>query len=268
MKRLFLISTLLLVFTSCEDVVNIDLEDPDSRLVVDALLRIDSSLPENPISIRLTLSSNFFTDNTPVNNALVSLTNQELNQTLPLTPEGSDGNYNASIATDFLSSGTIELRIDHEGNSYTATNSFVPSTPILKLEQGDGELFNEEDIEIVIGYKDREAEENYYLFDFDKGKFFTSEDTFYPNQEFEFSFFHDTAVPGDTLEVTILGADRELIKYMEQILTLSGEAGLTPFQTPVTTARGNIIGPDDNFDTYTLGYFALLEAFSQPLIIE
>lgn len=268
MKRLLILLFITFSLNSCEDVVDINLEDPQPRLVVDALIRVDTELPTNRVAVRLVLSSNFFESNVPVNDAVVSLTNLSTDQNTTLQPENNEGLYSAVINTEFLINGLVELQVSYNNELFTATNSFAPSTPITKLEQGEGGLFDEEDIEIIIGFNDPADQENYYIIDFDQGKYFTQEDTFYQGQEFEFSFFHNSAEPGDILEVSLMGANPELVSYMDQILTLSGEDGLTPFQTPVTAARGNIVGPDDDFDNYTLGYFAIIEAFSQTLVIE
>lgn len=268
MKRLLYYFILSLTFSACEDVIDVELEDPQPRLVVDALIRVNTELTSNRVSVRLALSSNFFEENIPVNDAEIRLHNLTANQSIPLISDDDDGNYTAVAATDALTDGVIELQVIYNGDLYTATNSFTPSTPITKLEQGDGELFGEDDIEIIIGYSDPADQINYYLIDYDQGEYFTQEDTFYQGQDFEFSYFHDAAQPGDTLEIFLMGANQELINYMDQVLTLSGEDGLTPFQTPVTAAKGNILGPEDDFGNFTLGYFAVVEAFSQTLVIE
>ncbi|WP_224490803.1 DUF4249 family protein [Robertkochia flava] len=268
MRRFFILYIFLLLFTSCEDVVDIDLNDPEPRLVVDALLRVDSESPSNRVSVKLLLSSNFFEDNTAVNDASVSLLNVDTGQNILLPAEGNNGVYSAVADTDVLTSGTLELQITYNGILYTAINEFAPSTPIVKLEQGTSSLFDDEDIEIIIGYEDPADQTNYYLLDYDQGEYFTSEDTFYPGQYFEFSYFHGKAIPGDTLEVYLLGANQEFINYMNQVLELSGEQGLTPFQTPVSAARGNIVGPNDTSMNFALGYFAVLESYSQTLIVE
>ena len=268
MKRLLLYFITVLAFSGCEDVIDVELDDPQPRLVVDALIRVNTELPSNRVSVRLAISSNFFEENTPVNDAEIRLSNLTLDQQTTLNLDDSNGTYSAVVDTDILTDGVLELQVAHNGSLYTAMNTFTPSTPITKLEQGDGELFGEDDIEIIIGYSDPGDQTNYYLIDYDQGEYFTQEDTFYQGQDFEFSYFHDSAKPGDTLEVFLMGANQELINYMDQVLTLSGEDGLTPFQTPVTPARGNIIGPEDDFENYTLGYFAVVEAFSQTLVIE
>lgn len=260
---------LLLAFTSCEDVIDVELENPEPRLVVDGLVRVNTQQPVNRVAIGLRISSNFFDANPPVNDAVVALNHTTSGKVYPLALEtDNNGIYTAEIATEVLTSGAMELQVTFQGEMYTATNTFEPSTPILSLEQGDNSLFDTESIEIVIGYADPADRENYYLLDFDKGEFFTSADTFYQGQYIEFSFFHDTAEPGDVLEVTILGANRGFINYMDQILELSGESGLTPFQVPVSAARGNITGPDDHNRNFALGYFAISEAYSETLVIE
>lgn len=268
MKRHLTILLLTLVLISCEDVVDIDLNDPEPRLVVDAIFRVNTEQASNRVSVHLAESSNFFEENTPINSAVVTIFNTATDQSADLPLDSGEGTYSAVFDTDLLISGPLELRIEYNGITYTAANQFVASTPITRLEQGSSSLFDDDDIEIIIGYDDPADQDNYYLLDFDQGEFFTSEDTFYQGSNIEFSFFHDTAQPGDALDIYLMGANQEFINYMNQVLELSGEQGLTPFQTPVSAARGNILGPNDNSDNFALGYFAVLGSYSQVLVVE
>ena len=60
MRYITLLIALLLVFTSCEDVIDVDLNDEDPRLIVDALIRIDTTQQLTAANIKVSLSSSFF----------------------------------------------------------------------------------------------------------------------------------------------------------------------------------------------------------------
>mgnify|MGYP000385049861 CR=1 FL=1 len=84
--------------------------------------------------------------------------------------------------------------------------------------------------------------------------------------------------PGTELQAGILGADRTFYNYMDLLITQTdGQQG--PFQTPATTVRGNVFDVTnldndqvvDNAgraDTFGLGYFALVQEFTERITIE
>ena len=77
----------------------------------------------------------------------------------------------------------------------------------------------------------------------------------------------------------LCGNENEDFYNYRTLLIEQSEAGLGPFQTPVATVRGNIfdvtgidnINQFDNVgqpDNFPLGYFAVVQSFTQTLIIE
>jgi hypothetical protein len=54
---------------------------------------------------------------------------------------------------------------------------------------------------------------------------------------------------------------------MNILLSVAGNTGGSPFQSPPATVRGNIINTT-NFDNYALGYFRLSETDSASYVIE
>ena len=95
MKKLIYILSITLLFTSCEDVVEVDVPDGEPRLVVD--VSFEFYLNEDPIDIegylRLTLSAPFFDENvTPVSDATVFITNLE---------DGTIINFQESTSDDY-----------------------------------------------------------------------------------------------------------------------------------------------------------------------
>ena len=75
-----------------------------------------------------------------------------------------------------------------------------------------------------------------------------------------------------------MGADEQFYNYMDQLIEQADDLQ-GPFQTPVATVRGNVfdvtdIDNLDRFDnvdrpnTFPLGYFAIVEEFTNTLTIE
>ena len=193
-----------------------------------------------------------------------------------------DPNFDADqrIPTAGLSEDLqFTMIIPYQGRRFAAQTRYVPSVPIDNLAQGTETLFDDEETEVIITYTDDPNRSNYYVFDFDFGEFFASEDTFYQGQNFSFSYFYDQIFDsGRELEISILGADQEFYNYM-LLLIEQADDDFNVFDTPVATVRGNVfdvtdldnIDVFDNVDqpnSFALGYFAIVEEYKATLTIE
>ncbi|WP_430907852.1 DUF4249 family protein [Maribacter sp. 2-571] len=275
---------IVLAGMSCEDVIDVDVPSEPPRLSIDALLRLnDTTAASQTVQVRASLTSSFFGDVVPTSLESIVMTNPDY---VPQGPEDSNtlllneiapGLYEGNKATDFFTQGTISLSISHEGQRYLATTAFAPAAPIDRLSQGDGNLFSEEETEVVIAFTDDIQTDNFYVFDFDFNEYLVSEDEFYQGQTFEFSYFYDDGVaPGMEITVEILGADRGFYNYMNQLIAQSDGGAQGPFQTPSATVRGNVVNvtnsgtpnASEDVDNFALGYFAISQTFTQDLLIE
>lgn len=295
MRILFVLVVLVLSFWSCEDVIEVDLPTEEPRLVVEAVIRVDTSVAQFPVRFKTTQTVGFFDEITipdsPVEGMLL------LNETqadrpiifIPdpaepgtFVPQGPDG---TAATGGFMSPSTFEnpddrwiLSFEHKEQLYLAEFRYRPSVPIDNLEQGTETLFDEDETEVIVTFTDLEEREDFYVFDMDFGLFVTSEDRFFNGEQFEFSYFYDNNLqPGDEVTVSILGADLQFFNYMNQIIELSeGDGG--PFQTPVSTARGNFLNVTgiDNIDLsnnvgrpddFILGYFAIVQEHKASIVI-
>lgn len=294
-KRLIYICFVLLLF-GCEDVIDVDLPDVETKLVVDGLLRVDKSQEFIDVRISMRESSIFFEENQPtqVESAVISygvLNENGLFESLAfsnLTEEEPgtgvyvpDPNFTTDqrIRTAAAEPGTtFLLQITHNGKQYLAQTQYAPTVPLDNVVQGDEVFFDEEQTEVIVTFTDNADEDNFYLFDFMFGEFQVVEDEFFQGQQFSFSFFYDdNTEPGDEVTISILGATQEFYNYMDLILEQTGNSG-SPFQTPVATVRGNVFditGLDnvtilDNVERpndFALGYFAVVQEFSEKLTI-
>lgn len=286
---------LLFSLSSCEDVVDIDTPSEPPRLIVEALIRVDVTEPFIPVEVKVSLTDNFF-GTVPVtelerililveayeDGMLIGTGDVILTESVP-----GSGIYvpDQTYTDERIPTSAVEfdlnyiLIITHEGRRYYAQTRYVPAVPITNIVQGSGTLFDEDETELIVSFRDDPEADNFYIFDFDFNEFLLTEDEFYQGQEFEFSYFYDRKFEaGKNIEISILGADKTLYDYMSQLIEQTDDPQ-GPFQTPVATVRGNIfdITGLDNIDIFDnverpndfpLGYFAIVQEFKQTITIE
>ncbi|WP_375324734.1 DUF4249 family protein [Flagellimonas sp. GZD32] len=289
---------LMFVFlVSCEDVIEVDLPEVETRLVVDGLLRVDTD--EEYIDVRLTMreTSNFFEENQPAqvenaviyygtlneNNIFESVTTSQLTEEAPGTgvyvPDANFGT-DQRIPTNAAEPGvTFILQFSHEGKRYYAQTQYAPTVPIDNLEQGDSNLFGDDETEVIVTFTDAPNEDNYFVFDFMNNEYQVVEDTFFKGQQFEFSYFYDDQLEaGQEITVSIMGATKEYYDFLGLVLQQTNNNGGV-FQTPVATVKGNVfditelgneevLPKDAETNGYALGYFGVVQEYTSSLLIE
>ncbi|MEO0571798.1 MAG: DUF4249 family protein [Bacteroidota bacterium] len=301
-QPIYLLITVLFLL-SCEDVIDVELQQTETRLVVNGLLRVDLTQEFIPVEIRVSETTNFFDSNVPTSledNATIiyGRVNPDAPEILDIDPNnfsssltelepGSgvyvpDPSFDADqrIRTSSIFPNTVFILImEHKGRRYSAQAPFSPSVPIQDLEQGDETLFDEEDVEIKITINDTPDIDNFYVLDFGEGEFLALDDQFIDGQQFEFSYFLDRELDsGELLEVGILGADQGFFNYMDLLVEQTQDDGGI-FETPAATVRGNVFdvtGLDNNLlfdnvnrpDDFPLGYFAVVQEFKRTITIE
>lgn len=278
---------------ACEDVIEVAVPTTKPRLIVDALMRVDTTQQFFDVAVKVSETTNFFEE--------IAVTTLE-EATMIFTTTRKDGlvlgtgvvplmEVNPGSGVYVLEPGIetatvlgeddvlFTLILEHKGRKYAAQTRYVPAAEILDVVQGSDTLFDDEETEVVITFKDDSAIDNFYIFDLDFNKFLVSEDAFYNGQEFQFSYFYDKNLnSGQEVTISILGADRTFYNYMDELITQS-EQPQGPFQTPVSTVRGNVFditGLDninivDNAERpndFPLGYFGIVQEFKKTITIQ
>ncbi|WP_299317637.1 DUF4249 family protein [uncultured Maribacter sp.] len=300
MKRYLLLLLTFTSFISCEDVIDLELPENETRLIVNGVIRVDESQEYLPIEIVVSESSSFFDKNTiaSINSAIIYYGTPN-----PDAPEILEGGGVSNLAELEPGSGiwvpdptfdsdqrirvssinegdVFQLTIETNDERYFATTTYVKSVPIDSLVQGDETLFSGDETEVIVTFTDPDDSDDFYLLDLDFGEFLVTEDEFYQGQTFVFSYFYDNDLELDTssvVDISLLGVDESFYNYMNQIIVQSG-GDQGPFQTPAATVRGNIInitGIDNNeifdnierSDNFALGYFAIIEEYKDSIII-
>jgi hypothetical protein len=301
MKRFILIISTFLLTISCEDVIDLELPNNDSRLIVNGVIRVDETQEYLPIEILVSESSSFYESNT-----IASLESAVIYYGTPNpdAPEILEGGGISNLAElepgsgkwvpdpSFDSDQRIKVSNINEGDvfqlifktseeRYFATTTYVKSVPIDSLVQGDQTLFSGDEIEVIVTFTDNGERNDFYILDFDFNEYLVTEDEFYQGQSFVFSYFYESDLDLDTnisINIGLIGADESFYNYMNQIIVQSG-GDQGPFQTPAATVRGNITnitGIDnseifDNVsrnDNFALGYFAIVQEYKESIVID
>ncbi len=285
---------LILTWTlgGCEDVIDVDVPEPETRLVVNGIVRVDSEQEFAPIEIKVTESSGFFDENTvtQLESAVILVGERDPEDPfstsfgridlLELTPNSGIYAAEGGLRTEFLNANTeFFLIVEHKGKRYAGQTFYSSTVQIDNLEQGDDTLFDEDDVEVKITFTDVPDETNYYVFDFGFGNFLGVDDQFIDGQQFEFSYFYDEELgQNQEIEVSILGADQQFFNYIDLLVEQTENDGGV-FETPAATVRGNmfdVTGLDnveifDNVNrpnSFALGYFAVVQEAKATITIE
>ena len=301
MKRFILVILTISFLVSCEDVIDLELPESDTRLIVNGVIRVDEKQEYLPIEIVVSESSSFFESNTiasiesaviyygtPNPDAPEILEGGGISNLTELEPGSGkwvpDPTFDSDqrIRVSSINEGDVfQLILTTREERYFATTTYVKSVPIDSLVQGDQTLFSGDETEVIVTFTDNGDHDDYYILDFDFNEYLVTEDEFYQGQTFVFSYFYDSDLALDTntsITIGLIGADESFYNYMNQIIVQSG-GDQGPFQTPAATVRGNITnitGIDnseifDNVernDNFALGYFAIVQEYKKSIVID
>lgn len=264
MKNIKIIFLLLIVlFTNCEKVIDVDVPSIEPKLIIDASFEVlfdESPVVANTV-VKLSLSADYFDDTIPpATNASVFLTNLSDNTIINFTDENEDGNYEPLISFIPADDVEYELTIVYDNETYQGKATKVKSTPFTEIIQGDETLFSGEEIELKISFTDNVDVNNYYLFNIDTYNFITIEDRFFNGTDYNFSYFYEDEnieFPKN-IDLKMSGMTKEYYTYFEILVSQGGQAGGGPFQAIPSSLLGNMINKT-NEENFPLGYFHISE---------
>ena len=264
MKKIYIHTILtVLLFSNCEQVVNIDVPTIEPKLIIDASFEVlfnESPIKANVV-VKLKLSTDYFDDTIPtVSDAIVFLTNTADNAVINFSDVNLNGNFTPII--NFIPKNAIEyeLTVIYKSEIYKGNATKVKSTKIDSAIQGDETLFSGKEIEVKVAFKDNVDNENYYLFNFTNNLFLPLEDRFFNGTNYNFSFFYqeeEIEVPTN-VTVTMSGITKDYFTYFRILQNQSGTSGGGPFQSVPSSLLGNIINTT-NEANFPLGYFHISE---------
>lgn len=261
-----LVSFFLMLFllTSCEDVIDVELDTAPPRLVVDASINWQKGTDGSYQKVKLTTTTDFFSNSIPaVSGAIVFITNLDSGEVFNFIESNTEpGIYECFNFIPILQN-EYEITINYNNETFKASEPLIGVPVIDFIEQDVIEAFGTELIEIKYYFQDNENEENFYLSRFDSPNYlvpeFSVDDDRFTQGNLMFGIIIDEELEaGQETTIALHGISEQYFNFMRILLTIAGNGGGGPFEAPPATVRGNIVN-QDNFDNFALGYFRLSE---------
>lgn len=278
MKYIKLYITLVIIslsISSCEDVVDVDLDTAPPKLVIDASIKWEKGTTGEIQKINLTTTTDFYSSSVPpATGAAVTVTNTSLSTpvTFQFVENGQTGEYVCSNFNPIINN-EYSLTIIYKGVTYTSKSKLMPTPIIASTEQSVKPGIEGKDVyEIKFYWQDNGEEDNFYLVGAKNTNIVYPEygvlsDEFYQGNSM-FAFYRDDELEkGDKIQFSLQGITEQYNNYMNKLLNIAGTDGGNPFATPPATVRGNIVN-QTNPDDYPLGFFHLSEIDSDSYTIQ
>lgn len=276
MKRYILIPFVLLFLISCEKVIDIDLNQSNPRFVIEG--NLSNVTGESKVRISKTLNFDETTTFPAISGALVTITDNNLNQIDTLT-ETSAGNYfKAGLAG--LAGHTYTMMVNIDNEIFTAASTMPFSVNLDSLVQenlagsvtgggpgGSGAPGNpggdhdyETIIQITPQYTDPVNSENYYQFEVTRNDTLV-DDVFIRNDVgFNGSSSHlplrVKADEGDVITIDLQCIDKTVYNYFFGLNENINQSSATP------------ANPASNINNGALGYFKAHTSKKKTISIE
>ncbi len=258
------------VLASCEDVIDVNVSEGKTRLVIEASLDWEKGTAGNEQVIKLSKSSPYFQNNSnnAVTGALVKVTNNNTSTEYIFNDE-NDGTYTISNFIPVIND-TYTLEIVYNGETYTGSETLMGVPTINTINQSVEGGFDDELLELNIYYNDPADEENYYLIKYrEEGDLFPvlydlSDEFINGNEIHDFWEKEDNEdnnekpfEAGDKVSMGLYGISKRYYNYIRQLIEQYDNGG-NPFSSTPAQIKGNCINTT-NAENYPLGYFRVTE---------
>jgi len=264
----FLALLLLVFFTACTDVIDVEVPSEEPRLVIEASINWEKGTSGINQTIYLSKSTPFFetNGNVPVSGASVVITNTSDGSFFEFNDQ-NDGSYTTSNFVPVLNDN-YTLEVVSEEETYIAQETFIPVVPILEVYQST-DKFLPEVLEVNFDFLDPAEEENYYYI-----KFKEQADSFPRLLDLKDEFVNGNLIsvfnerqenedinqveyaPGDMVNMELIGVSKRYYEYIQLLINQSESGG--PFDTTPVALRGNCTNQNDP-NNFAYGYFRLTE---------
>ena len=238
---------LVVLLSSCEQVIELPLRDSDARLVVEGSITDDSG----SCRVRLSRVVNYDQSNDPllVSGATVLLYDNGTEYTLP---EMETGLY-ANPVLIGIPGHEYRLVVTVDGSTYSSTSNMQLKVEIDSLSLEAQSFFFDTSLVTSVHFKDPAGIENYYRYNTRSGNKPNNDiridrDRFFDGQNVHQPLFGGPKIkPGDTVFVELWGIDKNVYEYLSTLNSIVGGAG------PSTASPAN---PTSNITGGAMGYFS------------
>ncbi len=261
---------LVIFFTSCTDVIDLEVPVAPPRLVIEASIDWEKETIGNYQEIKLSLSTPYFDNltNDFVTGASVKIINNQ-DKTEFVFTDLKNGKYTTNEFIPVMNQ-SYTLEVVYENEVYLATETMTSVTNITDVFQSTDNGFDKDALEVNVAFNDPKDEVNFYLAIFQRrGDPFQS--LFDTNDEFtngnEMIVFYEKITdedtgetefePGDIVDISLLGISEAYFNYMRLVIEQSRGSG-GPFSTIPAEVKGNCFNITTS-ENYAFGYFRLAE---------
>lgn len=260
-KMTLLLLLFSLAFSSCEDVVSIDTNTSEPKLVVDASILWHKGFNGESQIIRLTTSTAFYDETVPMaSGATVSISNSSGETFVFKEGNKYPGVYICSSFNPELWEN-YTLTIKYKGEIYTAMETMYPVPDLLYTTQEIGGLSGTSPI-IKAFFKDSGDEENFYMHRFSREEkrpqSAVFDDVFVNGNETFTVRFYDELPQGEEINIELMGISKRYYNYMMKVYSTVSETNVGPFEVSPAELNGNVVN-QTNPDNTAYGYFRLSE---------
>jgi hypothetical protein len=269
----------LLLFSalvSCEDKIDISLDQGESQLAVDALVIVK----DGPQTIRLTKTGSYFDNTTKAagaTGAIVTLRSNLGQEYIFSEDNAVAGNY---VSADTIHAQTGEifgLTIQYQGKTFGSASIVVRPTLIdtVYQEEREAEFGNEAGKYVGFSARDSVGEGDFCWMKYSLngkndlrynrlGAAFPVDAAFAPGSADGLDFIYPIRnsingekgyLVGDTIGIELLSIDAEQWRFLKEMDIQLNNTGL--FANPLANVRGNIFNADKNSKTQAVGCFGM-----------
>lgn len=263
MKKIILFLSLVTLFVSCEDVIEVDLDNIEPKIVIEAVI---NDLGEG-CSVKISKTADYFEpgDYSNVSDAIVTVTANN-NQTFDFI-ETDPGVY-FSDELQGLSNTTYSLNVLVNNESYDAEVHFPEKVDIEKLTFEETPLYMDFEGGYVVNCHLRdpfEAENFYRLKAYkinspetaNKSKVLYNDD-FVEGNSIELQYFDEQYFENDTVVVELHTLDKSTYQYYNTLFLLEDNI----------FGSANPSNPKTNLNNDALGFFAAYSVSRDTIVIK
>jgi len=245
MKNIFIIIFTVLVFTSCEKVVDVDYKGNQSTIVIEGNITNEAG----PYFVKITKSISLEEAGpySTINDAVVSISDNAGNSET-LTPQGN-GMYHTNILQG-AEGRTYTLTVNAEGQAYTAQSTMPQRVPFDSIKVEAITVFGDTEYNLIPVYKDPIEKGNNYRFVLSVNDTLINQH-FIQNDDitngaintFRLEINDDdvTIAPGDLISITMQCIDKPVASYYTALAQMADSGpggGTTPNNPPNNISNG------------------------------
>lgn len=263
MRNIFYLLILTFLFSACEKVIDVDLNDAEPRVVIEGNINGDNGLGE----VKISMTASYF-DTVPgerVSNAKVSVADG--NGKEYRFYETAPGVYR-SFEMRPADNATYKLNVEIDDKIYQAESTLKPRVAIDSVTWffDEGNSFFDAGYYLNLYLMDPAEVENYYRIKvYKNGKLRNSSDDilvfadrFVNGNQVEITLFDDPYQINDTVRIQLMSIDKNVYEYFKTFGELLNN-------NPGSAAPAN---PNTNLSNGALGYFSVWSSDTMSVIIK